>query len=250
MDEQELSRFREGLARRSPRQSIVDRALRVFVRSAMRLLGWRLDVSGLERIPATGGMLVVGAPHRAWVDPFLLIAAWPAGAPRLSWFGDGPTMVRSWWRRWLFPRLGMIPITPGAGGPRAYAALAAEVTGRGGALALFAEKGPPSSPLETRTIAPGFAYMALAAGVPVVPFAVAGTHHIVRGSWFSLDVLPPMDLGGPLADAFTPEGRGAADAAAAEMRRAVTERLAVRTPWTDARRPARDRWRWLATAFH
>lgn len=249
VDNTQLNRFRAGTLARGPHQDRVDRLLRRLVRVGLRLLDWRVDATGLDRLPHDRGFLLVGAPHRAWVDPFLVIAAWPSSAPRLTWFGDGQTMIRSWWRRLLLPRLGMIPIDRRAGGPRAYADVVTSLIVRGGVVALFAEKGPPSSPTETRAISPGFAYLAMAAGAPVVPVAIAGTHHIVRGSSFCVDVLPPLDPGPRVGDPFGPDGRDRARATAATFRAAVTDVLATRTPWVDARRPARDRWPWLARLF-
>ncbi len=148
----DLERFREGLRHAAVRQGPLDRALRWLIRGGCWLVAWRVEATGFEALPRTtagrpgAGCLVVPAPHRAWIDPFLLLAAWPPTAARLVWFGDGPTMTRSWWRRWLFPRLGMIPIAPDAGGPQAYADLAALVTAAGAALVIFPEKGPPSPP--------------------------------------------------------------------------------------------------------
>lgn len=252
----DVQRFREGLGRASVRQGSVDRGLRLLIRGVCRLVSWRVDASGFENLPrgetgrAGAGCLVVAAPHRAWIDPFLLLAAWPRGAARLVWFGDGPTMSRSWWRRWLFPRLGMIPIAPDSGGPRVYAELAAQVMSAGAALAIFPEKGPPSPPETTRTIAPGFAYLALRAGAPVVPVVLAGTHRIVRGSSFSVDALAALDVGEADEGVFSSPGRRRAAELTERYRMAVAAVLPDRSTFADARRPARDRWRWLATLFH
>src|SRR5450759_79787 len=116
------------------------------------------------------------APHRGWIDPFLLLLAWPRDAPRLAWFGDGPTMARSWWRRRLFPRLGMIPTRPGAGpgAIREHLADVRTVLGRGSCVEVFPEKGPRSPRGRTRTIAPGASWLAAAGGVPLVPVAIGG----------------------------------------------------------------------------
>lgn len=237
----------------------MDGALRWLVRAGSRLVGWRIEAYGRRLLPVgiggrpAGGCLVAPAPHRAWIDPFLLIAAWPPDAARLVWFGDGPTMVRSWWRRWLFPRLGMIPITPGSGGPRAYAELASSVLATGAALVIFPEKGPPSPPESTRVIAPGFAYLARRAGAPVIPVVLGGTHRIVRGSPFTVDVLAPLSGAAPALAPdvlFSPVGRSLAAALVADYRAAIGAVLPARTARADARRPERDRWRWLATLFH
>jgi 1-acyl-sn-glycerol-3-phosphate acyltransferase len=252
----DVQRFREGLGRASVRQGSVDRGLRLLIRGVCRLLSWHVDASGFDGLPrgeagrAGAGCLVVAAPHRAWIDPFLLLSAWPPGAARLVWFGDGPTMTRSWWRRWLFPRLGMIPIAPGSGGPRAYASLAAQVLGAGAALVIFPEKGPPSRPEETRTIVPGFAYLAVFAGAPVVPVVLAGTHRIVRGSSFTVDALDAIDVGAADKLVFTPRGRRRAAELTERYQMVVAAVLPDRSALADARRPARERWRWLATLFH
>jgi 1-acyl-sn-glycerol-3-phosphate acyltransferase len=252
----DVERFREGLSRASVRQGPIDRSLRLLIRGICRLVSWRVDTSGFDDLPrgeagrAGAGCLVVAAPHRAWIDPFLLLAAWPPAAARLVWFGDGPTMARSWWRRWLFPRLGMIPIAPASGGPRVYASLAAQVMGAGAALAIFPEKGPPSPPEATRTISPGFAYLALHAGAPVVPVVLAGTHHIVRGSSFTVDALGAIDVGDADDQVFSQQGRRRAAELTERYRTMVTAVLPDRSALADARRPARDRWRWLATLFH
>ena len=252
----DVQRFREGLGRASVRQGPVDRGLGLLIRGVCRIVCWRVDASGFDDLPrgetgrAGAGCLIVAAPHRAWIDPFLLLAAWPRGAARLVWFGDGPTMSRSWWRRWLFPRLGMIPIASGSGGPRAYAELTAQVMSAGAALAIFPEKGPPSPPEETRTIAPGFAYLALYAGAFVVPVVLAGTHHIVRGSSFTVDALAALDVAAADQQVFSPPGRRRAAELTERYRMAVATVLPGRSALADGRRPAQDRWRWLATLFH
>jgi 1-acyl-sn-glycerol-3-phosphate acyltransferase len=256
VDTVDLERFRVGLRRVAVRQGSLDRALRALIRGGCWLVAWRIESAGFDALPRGvagrrgAGCLVVPAPHRAWVDPFLLLAAWPPTAARLVWFGDGPTMTRSWWRRWLFPRLGMIPISPRSGGPQAYADLAAEVTAAGAALVIFPEKGPPSPPESTRTISPGFAYLALRAGAPVIPVVLAGTHRILRGSSFTVDAMAAIDVGPADEAVFTGAGRRRAASISDRYRAVVNEILPARSALADARRPKRDRWPWLAALFH
>jgi 1-acyl-sn-glycerol-3-phosphate acyltransferase len=253
----DVKRFRDGLRRAAVRQGTLDASLRLLIRAFCRVAAWRVDADGFDDLPRPSesgrpgaGCLVVAAPHRAWIDPFLLLAAWPPAAARLVWFGDGATMARSWWRRWLFPRLGMIPISADSGGPRAYASLAAEVMRAGAALVIFPEKGQPSSPDATRTISPGFAYLARYAGAPVIPIVIAGTHHVVRGSSFTVDALPPIDVGAADERAFTGEGRRRAAALTDRYRSVIGAVLPGRSAHADARRPTAERWRWLSTLFH
>jgi 1-acyl-sn-glycerol-3-phosphate acyltransferase len=247
------ARFRAGLSRGSSRQGRFERWLRRAIRAWCRVCGWRLEVTFVAPLPAAdgrppgAGCVVAGAPHRAWVEPFLLAAAWPDDAARLVWMGEVHTMTASWWRRALFPRLGMIPITGRTGAPREYAELVAASLARGTALAIFPEKGPPSAPDRTRRISSGFAYLALRAGAPVIPVVMGGTHRIVRGSSFTVDFLAPIEVGPAIRDPFTPGHRPGVDRLVARYRQVVEEVLPARTALADARRPRRERWRWLAT---
>jgi 1-acyl-sn-glycerol-3-phosphate acyltransferase len=234
------------------------------MRTWCRLCDWRIEVSFAGPLPrgpgaaasvaaaGTGtppgaGCIVAGAPHRSWVEPFLLLAAWPPDAARLAWIGEARTMTSSWWRRRLLPRFGAIPIVGGTTAPGRYAEIVAEALSSGAALAIFPEKGPPSPPDRTRTIAPGFAYLALRAGAPVIPVVIGGTHRVLRGSRFTVDVLEPIDVGEPLADPFTLDGRRRALELVERCSEAVAAILPGRTALADARRPRKERWRWLGT---
>jgi 1-acyl-sn-glycerol-3-phosphate acyltransferase len=263
--------FRMALARVDARPSRLTRPIRIVLRAGTRLCRFRIAVEGLEHLPRgadgriVGGWILAGAPHRAWVDPLLLILAWPADAPRLAWLGDGPTVVRSWWRRLLLPRLGVIPIVPG-GGPAAVAEhvlAAASILDRGAVLALFVERGDPSPPDRTREIAGGFAWMALGADAAVVPAVIGGAHRIVRGSSFVVRFLAPLAVpaepgraatSGPArprsAELVDRARRPAAEALVDAYREAVSGPVRETAAWTDIRSPAEARWRWLATLFH
>ncbi len=249
----DVDRFATALADASPRQGRIERLVRVLFAAWCRICGWRIDVTLVAPLPqrqseAPGaGCLVVPAPHRTWLEPFLLVAAWPRGAARLVWLADGRTVRRSRLHRWLLPRLGVIPIVGGIGSPRVYAELAHAVLDRGCALVVFPEVGPPSSQDRTRKISPGFAYLARRAGAPIVPVVIGGTHHIVRGSSFTIDVLAAIDVGGSEADPFTTEGRDDAHSLADRYREGAEALLQERNAVTDSRRPPRDSWTWLAT---
>jgi 1-acyl-sn-glycerol-3-phosphate acyltransferase len=266
-----------------PAPSRLDPAIRAGLRLAARLCGFSLRVEGLEHVRSAvaasrgvgaRGFVLAGVPHRAWVDPLLVVVAWPAWAPRLVWLGDGPMLVRSRWRRLLFPRIGMVPILPGAG-PAAFEAnlrAATRAIDAGAVLAVFVEKGPPSPLDRPRTIAPGFAYAAAAAGVPVLPVVVGGAHRIVRASPFVVRFLPKIEVpgspgaagagtaaqggpmaaqGGPMA-AQRPERslRGPAHRLLDAYRAAVVPEVASAAAWAVARAPRRARWPWLSTLFH
>lgn len=258
MQRRDFDRAGRVLRGLSPRQGLTHRVLRAMIRLGLRIPGWRLEVNGMERLPrydtATAsadpvrpgaGCLIVVVPHRAWVEPFLLMAAWPQEAARPVWVGDGRTIHLSWWRRLALPRLGVIPIGPGSRGPRAYAELAAEALSRGAAVVIFPEKGPPSPPERTRTIAAGFTYLALRSGAPVVPVVVGGSHRIVRDVTFSLDVLEAIRVERAEGDPFLPEHRARVAELMTRYAACVSGVLVERTATADARHPARERWAWL-----
>lgn len=249
----DLERFARHLRRASARQTWLERGLRTLIGTGFWLVGWRIEhhigpsLSRRDGL-AGAGVLVVAAPHRAWVEPFLLFLAWPADAARLAWLADGRTVTRSWWRRRLLPRLGVIPIQGRVAGPRTYASLARDALGAGRALVVFPEVGPPSAPDRTRALSPGFAYLAIGAQAPVVPVVIGGTHRIVRGSPFSIDLLASIDPG-PAIDPFTVAGRRRAHRLRAEAEDSMNARLPTCTAQADAAAPTPERWRWLATLF-
>lgn len=223
---------RAELASLDPRQGPLLRAIRAGIRLGFAVIGWRVRAEGLVNLPRdaagrVGPCVIAVAPHRGWVDPFPLLLAWPPDAPRLTWFGDARTMARSRWRRWLLPRLGLIPIPPEAtpAAVREHLADAATVLGRGCCLVVFPEKGPPSPRGRTRAIAPGAAWLAAAGGVPLVPVALGGFLETGLGTRYRLRVLE--QLAPPSPEPTTPAGRRAArtttEALAATLAPAVAE---------------------------
>jgi 1-acyl-sn-glycerol-3-phosphate acyltransferase len=229
--------MRTELARLSARQGRLDGLVRRVVRTGFATVGWRLWPSGVELLPRdrhgrVAPCVVAVAPHRGWIDPFLLLLAWPPDAPRLTWFGDERTMVRSWWRRRLLPRLGMLPIpattTPGA--VRDHLADARTVLGRGCCLVVFPEKGPPSPPGHTRTIAPGAAWLAAAGQVPLVPVAIGGFLDTGLGTRFRLRVLAPLPAPAPAPDTLA--GMQAARDATEQLRSALAPAVAELEAWS------------------
>jgi 1-acyl-sn-glycerol-3-phosphate acyltransferase len=242
---EQRARARAALVSIEPRRGRLDRAIRLGVRAGFALVGWRVRAEGLERLPRgadgrVGPCVIAVAPHRGWVDPFLLLLAWPDDAPRLTWFGDARTMARSAWRRRLLPRLGMIPI-PAEASRRAvheHLADAAFVLGRGCCLVVFPEKGPPSPRGRTRTIAAGAAWLAAAGAVPLVPVAVGGYLETGLGTVYRLRVLDPLAAPTPAPE--TPAGRVTARSATTALAAALGGAVAELEAWSAAangRRP-------------
>ena len=256
IDPADAARFRAALADRSHEQGRLEWLLRRVIRAFCRVVGWHVSVSWQAELPAMttarrgSGCVVACAPHRTWLEPFLLLAAWPEDAARLAWLADGPTVTRSWWRRRLLPRLGILPIEGRLGGPGATLEAGAAALAAGAALVVFPEKGPPSPADRTRAIAPGFAYLARRAGAPVVPVVVAGSHAVMRGSHFSVTFLEALPAGAPDPEALSAASRPLAHALAERVAETFDRELPGRNAQTDARLPRVARWRWLGGLFH
>jgi len=251
----------------SARASVTYRLVLALVHTIGRgIFGFRIDVQGRAHLPhdavgrPSGGWIAAGLPHRTWVDPFVVVDTLPV-EPRLIFFGDGPTMVRSAWRRWLVRRVGgVIPIWPG--GDRraieAYLTAAAAALDAGAVLCLFPESGPATPPGTARPFGAGLAYFALRTGAPIVPIILGGTHELYRGRRFRLDLLAPVtwqQLAGVPAGTPPPEPWSSAERRTAHgVTLAFHEHTAAAVSTAHvATMPApgeRKRWPWLTTAWH
>jgi 1-acyl-sn-glycerol-3-phosphate acyltransferase len=251
----------------SPRPTVGYR----IVAAVIRLLGrwvfaFRTEVTGSEHLPrdpdgrVAGGWIAAGLPHRTWVDPFVVLDALPR-QPRLVFFGDGPAIYRSWWRRWLVRWVGgVIPIWPR--GSRAdvdaHLAGACAALDAGAIVCLFPESGPATPPGTARPLGLGVAYFALRADRPIVPIVLGGTHELFRGRRFRLDVLPPVTArelagiaqGAPLPEPWSSPERAMAHRIVATLHDRTSEPIAAAHAATQPPDGLPKRWRWLQTAWH
>jgi 1-acyl-sn-glycerol-3-phosphate acyltransferase len=137
---------------------------------------WRVEIEGLDRIPAQGGAIF--APnHLSVVDHFVLASALPR---RITFVGKAEYMD-DWKTKYLFPALGMIPIDR-SGGSAADAALdaAAGVLERGEFFGIYPE-GTRSRDGKLHRGHTGVARLALRSSCPIFPVGLQGT----------LEVQPP-----------------------------------------------------------
>jgi 1-acyl-sn-glycerol-3-phosphate acyltransferase len=202
----------EGLAwlGRTPEAgaSVFYRLVRLFARLVLfGLFRFRIETSGQEHLPR-GGYLLVGAAHRGWMDPFLVVHALPV-EPRVWFLGSAPSTFTSRWREVLIHRLGgLLPVWRGGIGADPHVASARAVIGNGAVFAQMPE-GTVSGP--SGRIGPfrvGWAVIALRTGAPIVPFAMAGTEELYLGRRMASRVLPPTSvegLLGPTWDGVRPE---------------------------------------------
>jgi len=192
----------EGLAwlGRTPeaKASLLYRALRLLARFVLfGLFRFRIETSGQEHVPR-GGYLLVGAAHRGWMDPFLVIHALPV-QPRVWFLGSAPSTFTTRWRERLVHCVGgLLPVWRGGIGADQHVASARAVVGNGAVFAQMPE-GTVSGP--AGRIGPfrfGWALIALRTGAPIVPFAMAGTEELYLGRRMASRVLPPTTVAGLL----------------------------------------------------
>jgi 1-acyl-sn-glycerol-3-phosphate acyltransferase len=184
----------EGLAwlGRPPeaRASTLYRLLRLVARFVIFVVfRFRIRTSGQGHVPA-GGYLLVGAAHRGWMDPFVVMHAIPT-QPRAWFLGSGPSTFTSAWRERLIHRLGgLLPVWRGGIGIEQHVASARAVVANGAVFAQMPEgtvSGPPGRIGPFRT---GWAVIALRTDAPIVPLAMAGTEELYLGRRLASQVLP------------------------------------------------------------
>ncbi|MDP9386350.1 MAG: 1-acyl-sn-glycerol-3-phosphate acyltransferase [Actinomycetota bacterium] len=174
---------------------------------------WRLRVDGLEHVP--DGPFVLAPVHRSNIDTPLVAAV---TRRRLRYMGkDAMWKYRA--PGWLFSALGGFPVRRGMA-DRAALRRCLEVLGEGEPLVIFPEGGRRSGPVVAE-LSEGAAYLAIRAGVPIVPVGIGGSERAMpRGSKMLHPVRVHLVVGPPLHPPQADGGRA--------PRRAVhelTERL-------------------------
>ena len=176
---------------------------------------FRLRVRGRENVPAEGG-LVLACNHISSFDPWPLgIPLWPARYLRF--------MAKSelyWWPlRYVVDGAGAFPVRRGQADVEAIET-AVRLAREGHVIAMFPEGTRRRKGLVKKFEArprSGAARIALEAGVPLVPAAVAGTDRLVRLGPLRVAYGTPVEID---------DLRGSADGPAAAL--AATDRLMER----------------------
>lgn len=184
---------------------------------------FRLRASGVENVPVTGGF-VLAANHWSNIDP------WPLGAPlflrrflrfmaksELYWFPLGRVIDAA----------GGFPVKRGVRDEAAIAK-AVELASEGYAVVMFPEGTRRRKGLRKRHEArwhTGAARIAIQAGVPLVPAAVAGTDQLARLGPLRVAYGSPIEMG----DLDPSEPHEAARIATDRLREAITQLEATLT---------------------
>lgn len=176
---------------------------------------WRLEVHGQEHLPE--GAYVLAPVHRSNIDTPLVAGV---TTRRLRYMGKD-----SMWRLrapgWLFSALGAFPVKRGTA-DRAALRRCLEVLAEGEPLVVFPEGGRRSGPV-VGEISEGAAYLAIRAGVPLVPVGIGGSERaMAKGSKIVRPVPTAVVVGPPL---LPPEGQVKDGHAPRRAVRELTERL-------------------------
>src|SRR6476660_3195927 len=160
---------------------------------------WRPVIEGRENVPLTGPV-ILASNHLSFIDSMVI----PLVAPRRVLFlakaeyftGTG---VRGTLSRWLFTSLGSIPVERDDSSTAQTSLDAAlEVLRRGEAFGIYPE-GTRSRDGRLYRGRTGVAWLALTAGVPVVPVALEGTQRVQPvGSSFPRPARVTVAFGPPI----------------------------------------------------
>jgi hypothetical protein len=202
--------------------SLLYRALRLLARFILfALFRFRVTTSGQELLPR-GGYLLIGAAHRGWMDPFVVMHALPV-QPRAWFLGSGPSTFTSPWRERLIHRLGgLLPVWRGGVGVEPHVASARAVLANRAVFVQMPEgtvSGPPGRIGPFRN---GAALIALRTGAPVVPLAIAGTEELYIGRRMATRVLPPTSARELMGDGWDGTLPEAGSREELQLARAVT----------------------------
>ena len=134
---------------------------------------WRLRVSGLEHVPASGSAILC-PNHTSVIDSFFL----PLSLPRRITFVGKAEYMDSWKTKYLFPAMGMIPIDRGGGSATERALdTAAGVLERGELFGIYPE-GTRARDGKLHKGHTGPARLAVRTLSPIIPVGIKGTRDI------------------------------------------------------------------------
>lgn len=162
---------------------------------------WRVTIEGREHLPATGAYVLCPV-HRSNIDTPLAACV---TRRRLRFMGK-----REMWKiapiGRIFTALGAFPVDRGAADREALRTCV-EVLRGGEPLVLFPEGTRRSGPL-VEDLFDGAAYVAVKAGVPIVPVGIGGSEAAMpKGTKVLRPVKVHLVVGEPLALVGEPDGR-------------------------------------------
>lgn len=193
--------------------------LRPFGRLAFKL-AFRVKVVGRENVPRTGGAILAGN-HVSYMDPVLL---WTY-SPRWVHFMAKRELFHGF-LGWALHHLYAFPVARDTA-DRAAIGAATEFLREGEVVGMFPEgtRAGAHGPAEAHG---GVAFIAMRAGVPVVPVAFAGTERVLpRGQRLPRFVRVVVKIGTPIDPASVSDGsrKERVQALTVEIMRRIAEEL-------------------------
>lgn len=144
------------------------RALRLLMKPVVHAVA-RLEVVGLEKIPATGPFVLV-ANHQSFLDPLVVQVLCPRPLHTLA----KSTQFRSAFMGWVMPRVNAIPTRRYRIEPQAVRVMLRRLAA-GEGVGVYPE-GERSWDARLQPFRRGTLRVLLKAGVPVIPCGLAGTY--------------------------------------------------------------------------
>lgn len=203
----------------------------------------RVRMEGVERLPASP--YVICFNHLGWLDPFVLVALVP-GSARLFIFGPRERDMTVGAKNRIIAWSGLaVPFKPGKTELLASARRAVHMLAGRNVLAIAGEGRLSESEHEVLPLNAGAAYLALRAGVPVVPVAINGTRWLRFGKRIRVRVGTPLLIAGRRAETGRGE-REAVRALTADLHAQLSELV---RDYPDTRVPG-PLGRWLTDRFN
>ena len=193
--------------------SAVDRGRRIGI--VFGLVGYRMNVSGADRTPPTGPLVVV-ANHTAFIDGPLLFGLIPR---RVSFLVKAEVVVGP--LGWLLRAVGQYAITRTAP-ERGVLMSALDQLRAGGVIGIFPEGQRTAG--DVATVFNGAGWLAVRAGATVLPVAMRGTAK--PGRWKRFRPRVRVRIGEPF-DIPAGSGKTAIDAATARIQRVLAAQVAA-----------------------
>jgi 1-acyl-sn-glycerol-3-phosphate acyltransferase len=195
---EEADRFRPSLIG-AVQARVIRRLITLVGKGILRL---HVEVAGLEHVPRGEPLIVAAAPHRNWVDTFLLLMVLPP-LPRVYFLGSAQQTQHQVWRRVLL-RLtgGFVPVSTIGQINRESLQTSLAILGAGNSIGIYPEgwENVDEAPAEVRPLKRGVAFLSEHSGRRVLPVGIAGTMEWWRGKTVRLRIAPPLAALPPGAD--------------------------------------------------